>query len=144
MRIYFLSENNLQDLINHLKNLYSTTIIKFEEKINIYKNDVILTSDVTNITNLRILINELSFTIDQLKDPIFEDFFIKWEIEILEKIRYASVKNHSDKCIARAIFDLLFKYCIDFEYKISYLCCDNSRFKTLQFEILRDLRWKIR
>ena len=139
MRIYFL-EDNLQKLNDHFKNLYITTITKFEEQLKMYKDKLI----ETNKKTYKILIIELEITIQQLKDEKFKDYYIKWEIEILEKVRYASVSNHTDECIARAVFDILFKYCFDFEYKIPYLCCNNTRFKKLQFEILRDLMWKIR
>jgi hypothetical protein len=137
MRIYFLNNDNLQILNDHFKNLYITTIDRFEFKLDKYKEQE------TN-NDLKILINELIYTLDILRNPLFENFFNKWEIEILGKVRFASVSDHTDQCIIRAIFDILFKYSIDFEYKIPYLCCNNTRFKTLQFEILRDLRWKIR
>ncbi len=136
MRIYFLT-NNLQDLNNLFKNLYINTVEKFEERLEIYKNDALEPDCV-------ILINELEDTLKDLNNPIFKKFFLDLGTEIFEQIRYASVSNHTDKCIIRAIFDIIFKYCIDFEFKIPHLCCNNNKFKLLQLEILRDLRYKIK
>jgi predicted nuclease of predicted toxin-antitoxin system len=136
MKIYFLDDNNLQELNAHFKSLYITTVNKFEEQLEIYKKKV-------DKNKYKVLINELEETLIILKDSDFEDFFSTMGLETLEKIRYASVSKHTDQCIIRAVFDILFKYCLDFEYKVSHLCCTNRMFKTLQIEILRDLRWKI-
>jgi len=130
-------ESNLQELNDYFENLYVTTIGKFEEKLGLYN-----TFPTDNTT--KILINELDDTIRQMKVKEFKVYYTKLALDIFEKIRYNSVLEHTDKCVTRAVFDILFKYCLDFEYKVSHLCCSNTRFKTLQFEILRDLRWRIR
>jgi hypothetical protein len=140
MKIYCLESDNLQIFNDHFDNLYNISVRFLEDTLNSYKQDVVFKKDVKKAL---ILISQLESTIDQLNDEKFRDFFIKQCLNILEKVRYASVSSHSDKCITRAVFDLLFKYCMDFEYGIKHLCCDNKRFKLLQIEILRDLMWKI-
>ena len=140
MRIYFLEDTNLQVLNDHFKSLYIITIDKFKERLEVYKKRYLLNND----SDYTILINELEETLDILNDSSFEFFFLGLGTEILEKVRYASVSKHTDKCVIRAVFDIIFKYCVDFEFKISHLCCDNTTFKLLQIEILRDLRWKIK
>ncbi len=140
MRIYFLDVNNLQELNNYFKNLYINTISTFEK--NIIKNKMAIEPNKNDRDNL-ILINELVDTVNNLKDPVFEKYFLSLGTKTLEQIRYASVLKHTDNCVLRATFDILFKYCLDLEFKISHLCCDNTSFKTLQLEILRDLRYKI-
>jgi hypothetical protein len=144
MKIYFLEDNNLQELNNQFKSLYINTISKFEERIEIYKKDALEQIDKDlKYSDYLILIKELEDTIKDLRDPKFEKFFLKLGTETLEQIRYASVSKHTDKCVIRAVFDILFKYCIDIELKIPYLCCNNTSFKLLQLEILRDMRYKI-
>ncbi len=140
MRIYFLDGNNVQELNDCFKTLYITIIAKFEDKINVYNKKVL---ELNKDTDYGILINELKDTLFDLKDPNFENFFLNLGTETLEQIRYASVSKHTDKCIIRAVFDILFKYCIDIEFKVTQLCCNNKDFKSLQLEILRDLRYKI-
>lgn len=144
MRIYFLNDDNLQEINENFNDLYINTIKTFDHILEKYRVEIKNTTDLNEERILKISINELVDTIDQLKYKDFEIFYVKQVMINLEKIRYASVTGHSNKCIIRAVFDLLFKYYIDFEYKIPYLCCNNTRFKKLQFEILRDLRWKIR
>lgn len=147
-KIYFLDDNNIHDLEEHFKKLYNTSVSKFEERLAIYENELIevtnyITYDQEKESRIKILINELKETIATLNDKMFKVFFLKLGTETLEKIRYASVSKHSEKCAIRAVFDILFKYIIDFEFKITHLCCDNNAFKILQIDILRDLRWKI-
>jgi hypothetical protein len=137
MRIYFLGNDNLQTLNELFKSLYITSIITFEENLKLYK------FKTCNNKEDNVLIFELIETLAILKDPVFESFFFKLGSETLEKIRNVTVIKHTDKCIIRAVFDILFKYTIDFEYNITHLCCDNAIFKSLQIEILRDLQWKI-
>lgn len=144
MKIYFLEDNNSQELNNQFKNLYINTICKFEERIEIYKKNAL--EQVNNHSEHSIyiiLIKELEDTNKDLKDPKFEKFFLNLGTETFEKIRYNSVSKHTDKCVIRAVFDILFKYCLDLELKIPHLCCDNTSFKLLQLEILRDMRYKI-
>ena len=147
MRIYFLNEDNLQDIETMIKDLYISTLNVFERKLDSYYDKLHLleqSGEVDEVNYTKIMMEELRIMINQLKEFEFKQMYIKWGIEILEKVRYASVSEHTDKCVARAVFDILFKYCFDFEYKIPHLCCNNSRFKTMQFEILRDLRWRLR
>lgn len=132
MRVYFLGPDNLQKFKDIFKNLYNIVISKFTERLESYSNKKCV-----------ILITELNDTLINLKDSEFEKFFIALGISTLEKIRFNSVSNHTDECVIRAIFDILLKYCIDFEFKITHLCCNNEEFKLLQLEILRDLRYKI-
>lgn len=140
MRIYFLNQDNLQVLEALFKDLYINTINIFKKNLELYKDK--LTKEEEDQNFAKFMIEDIEVILEQMKKV--EEMYIKWGLEILEKVRYVTVSKHTDKCIVRAVFDILFKYCFDFEYKISHLCCNNSRFKILQFEILRDLRWKIR
>ena len=147
MRIYFLTEDNSADLETMFNDLYISTLGMFEKKLDFYQSKEIteqITESIEEQTFNKIMVEEFTSILHELRNDKFKKTYIKWELEILEKIRYASVSTHTDKCIARAVFDILFKFCFDFEYKIFHLCCNNTRFKTLQFEILRDLRWKLR
>jgi len=147
MKIYFLEDNNSHDLNNKFKSLYINTIEKITENIEIYKKKALEQindhSDHSDHSDYVILIKELEDTNKNLKDPKFEKFFLKLGTETLEKIRYNSVSKHTNKCVIRAVFDILFKYCIDLELKIPYSCCNNTSFKLLQLEILRDMRYRI-
>lgn len=143
MRIYFSNDNNLQILNDYFKTLYTISIDKFEEGLKLYKQNYEQQNEQNEKNYQLVLINELKETLEIFKDHEFETYFLKLGSETIEKIRYASISNHSDKCIIRAIFDILFKYIIDFEFKIAGLCCDNKSFKILQIQILRDLQWKI-
>ncbi len=146
MRIYFLSNDNSLILKKYFISIYNLTICTFERSIIKYRKKIVLYElvyDNSGVIKWKILLNELICTTDQLKDLSFKKFYINWGMELFKKIRYDSVSSHTDECIIRAVFDIMFKYSIDFEYNISNLCCNNLKFKTLQFEILRDLRWKL-
>lgn len=145
MRIYFSDNDNLQILNNHFEILYITTVTKFEERLKLYKLEKGSEKGSEKLSDKEyvILINELEETLKTLNDNDFKTFFLDLGTETLEKIRYISVSKHTDKCTIRAVFDILFKYLIDFEFKVSYSCCDSAAFKSLQIEILKDLRWRI-
>jgi hypothetical protein len=166
MRTHLVNKDNIEEFNTNLTILYNKSIHNFENQLLKYrdiKQEIILGKDLKSVLGLKptkdtkmskgveytandfnILITELEDTIEQFKDKEFEIFFKKWGIELLEKIRYSVVKEHTNMCITRAIFDILFKYTTDLFYSVPFLCCDNLRFETMQFEILRDLRWKIR
>jgi len=141
-RIYYVQDKNDKNdvqKLNEFKNLYITTITRFEERIELYNKML----DKDKNKDIKDSLYEIEGTLKDLKNPTFENFFIDLGNETLEQIRYASVAKHTDKCIIRAVFDILFKYCFDTDFKISHLCCDNYSFKSLQLEILHDLRYKI-
>jgi hypothetical protein len=183
MKIYFLDNKDIHEIKTILNDLYTNTIDIFEKKFNSYneqnnnlskkinslsnKMSILSTkvivvpvnaigkNEIDEIEYNELMMEDLMIMIKQLKDHEFKQIFLEWELEILEKVRYASVKYtseshndnisfHTDKCVIRAVFDILFKYCFDFEYKVPHLCCNNTRFKIMQFEILRDLRWILR
>lgn len=137
MRIYFTNSENTADFNTYFKTIYLNTLDKFEEKYEYYQNKKELNKEDIFCKN------EVKETIDILKNKEFELYFLKLGHNILDKIRYKTVSEHSNYCVIRAVFDILFKFVIDFEYKLFFLCCNSDDFKLLEFEILRDLRWKI-
>lgn len=145
MRIYFSNDDNLQSLKEYFENLYITTIDKSEKHYKYYKKKLQNREELNDndYHDCCILFNELRETIKTLRDDKFEIFFLKLGFDTLEKIRYASVSEHTENCVVRAVFDILLKYTVDFECKICHLCCSNQSFKKMQFDILRDLKWKI-
>jgi len=154
MRTHFLQVNNLQELKNQFKILYITTVSKFREKLDRYALELCaLELDALELINderlcgrsyeIKFFMKELYDTIEQMEEINFMNFFINWIIEFSENVRHITVNGHTDKCITRAIFDIIFKYAFDIDYKISYSCCNTEKFKDLQYEILRDCGWKI-
>lgn len=149
IRIFLIDNNNNLLFFSELfNNIYKNTIYKFEQSLMIYKKELdnIKSSDIKSSdikSEKTLIINELKDTILILKDTKFMLYFTELGLETLEKIRYSSVSKHSNECITRAVFDILFKYNIDFEYNICYLCCNKNEFKKLEIDILKDLRWKI-
>lgn len=140
-----MDKENSNNIEIFFKDLYMNTLNTFEQQLCIYlKKSKLSTNDNEEKNFNELMVEEIKNVIEHLKDNQFKEIFIKWEIQTLEKVRNVSVCDHTDKCITRAIFDIIFKYFFDFDYKIPYSCCNNKRFKTLEFEILRDLRWKLR
>lgn len=131
MKIYLVecSEYPLSTFEELLRGIYKNVIDCLENKL----------SDGVEKSRVR----EYEEAIDIMKNEDFKIFFIELGLETLEKIRYASVSKHTNKCIIRAVFDILFKFCVDEEFKVPYLCCDTDKFKELEFDILGDLQYKI-
>ncbi len=144
MKTHFLDVSNLQEFETFLKLLYITTICRFKERLKRYNLELLYTTTIyTRKNELEYLIRELEDTIFQMEEKMFEKIFIGWSIEFCEQIRYINIIKHSNHCVLKAVFDIIFKYTFDIEYRISYDCCDTSLFKKLQFELLKDCRWKI-
>ena len=141
MRTHFLN-SNIVKIKQQVKILYASTIAKFEFRLTRYSNELEIASK-KRLNDLRYIIPELTDTIDQLCEPTFELMFINLCMKFMEKIRYITIIKHTEECIIRATFDILFKYTFDFEYQIPFSCCNTEEFKKLQFDILNDCRWKI-
>jgi len=118
LRTHFLEIENRKKIIACTNNIYTQTI-------NILKG-----------SKEQYDVND---TIDDLEDVKFSELFKEWMIAILETIRYKTSFKHTDNCIVRAVFDILFKYI--FEFGIPPLCCTSNDFKKLEFNILTDFSW---
>ena len=144
MRTHFIYIGNLQELKTFMKSLYITTVSRFKERLTRYNHELVhLSTEYSRKKELEYLIRELDDTITQLDEKPFMNTFIKWVMDFCEQIRYINVSKHTEQCVCRAVFDIVFKYTFDIEYKISHGCCSTDSFKFLQFELLRDSRWKI-
>jgi hypothetical protein len=144
MGTHFVQVNNLQILKKKFKFLYITTLDIFKQKKIFFQSELCFTDvNVQDYNELTYTINELRDTIEKMEDEDFVSFFIDWILDFSGKIRKITINNHTEDCIIRAVFDIIFKYAFDINYKISHVCSNISSFKKLQFEILRDCKWKI-
>jgi len=145
MRTHFLERrnNNHTGIKKRIKLLYSSTLDIFKLKLQKYCLEL-PTADQQRQIDLFILIPEVNATLQHLENEEFMNYFIDWNIKLLEQIRFITIIKHTEECIIRATFDIIFKYAFDFEYQISFSCCTTDEFKKLQFNILNDCLWKIR
>jgi hypothetical protein len=95
-----------------------------------------------------IIIRDYENVIETMKEETFKEFFNKWIIELLKKIKYKTTKNQVNHYIIRSCFDIIFKYAFDIEItpmteiKNEVLC--SNEFRKLQFDILTDIDWSIK
>lgn len=79
-----------------------------------------------------------------LKDQKFMDFFTIWVFEVMSKITIKTTKSHTNLCIIRATFDLVFKYAIDLEVRATRLENDDCPdYLQLQCNIFKDNHWNL-
>lgn len=86
---------------------------------------------------------DISIITCTLRREEFKFFFKKTFIDTMRKVRFRTIEGHTDDCIHRAMFDILFKYLIDVDFSVRNSCCDKNLFKSLQVGIMQDLMWKI-
>lgn len=135
MQIYFIENNMEVESVKHyLQELYKTTVVKFN---TIYDEHVKKNEEKESS------IVELGLTIKLLEGKEFETFFIHKCLTFLKQIRSASTNGHTEECVVRGMFDIYYKYCVDFGFVIPPKCCDQIKFETLQINMLQDLMWKL-
>jgi len=133
MRVFFVTNDNAETINDYVEDIYDVTINTFEKaKCGVYDTE----------EDLQVF-KEIETMIEMMKNVETRKFYNNLILGALKNIRYVNVSKHLDKCVVRGVFDIIFKYCFDFEYRIVHLCCNTISFKTMQYEILNDLRWKI-
>lgn len=135
VKVYFCSSENKQSIIDYFNSLYIVVLKSFDKKLEEEENRKDVDTSV---------IGYVTSNLENVYDDKFRDFFSKEFVTTIEKVRHETVKDHSEKCVIRCVFDILFKYYIDFDVGISYYCCNGKEYISLQKEILSDLSWKIR
>lgn len=132
MRTHFLDVNHLivKDIIT---NIYLKSLEKFKSRLIRYYSE-----------ELSHLIPDLKDVLKHFENEDFMNFFINWNLKILEKIRYITIIEHSNECVIRATFDIIFKFALILIIKFLILVVTQMIFKKLQFDILNDCNWKIR
>jgi hypothetical protein len=137
MDVFIVNKNNISIFVECLNRVY-------EKTLKIYKLEIIYyTKKVDLKESEKSEFIDVCLTYETLKNEDFRICYDKTCICILEKIRKAITIGHTEECISRAVVDIFFKYFIDLDYRVSHLCCTTDNFKALQFEILRDISWKI-
>jgi hypothetical protein len=150
--VFVVNKDNILTVKEYLKSIYEMTLKIHNQEIvrlagtvpnssiNTDTNPINTDTDTNSINNRLI---DLCYFYEHLKSKEFRELYDNVCMRILEKTRSSTKGKHSDECVVRAVVDIFMKFFMDHEYIIKHKCCDCPKFVKLEFEILKDISWKI-
>jgi hypothetical protein len=123
MPVFIVNADTRERFVEHLRSIY-------EKTLSIHSKEKDRSVDIKNFH-------------DTLLSKEFNDTYVAVCMNILEKIRTSTAGSHSEECITRAVVDIFIKFVIDSDYVIMHSCCNTSDYVKLEFDILKDVSWKI-
>jgi len=131
----FVTKNNISKLQGRIEYMYLLTITKLrircERELSSKEN------------NRRILLNRDAFNL--FKNLEFMEYFTKCIIHLMRQISLGTSHGHTQDCLVRCSFDLIFRYLFDLNYipvllsKLEEDIC--SDYLNLQLNIFKDAGW---